>query len=618
MWPGELWWFDNKQHHWAKNDGEEWRVHYIFDLLAEGLQHLATNPVPVPSEDSYAVLNLQPPLSPPSTTGSSTRERLHSAIRQNAILLGDDQLLISPSGRKYNWMIDMRRVMTDAQSLDIAAELFWEMFDYKLPFQVGGMETAAISLVAAIAMKSVSRGTPINTFIVRKERKTYGAGQLLEGILSDDPIVIVDDILNSGRSLEKTRAVLEAYDRTIADAFILVDYQSRRSLEWRKNSDVQVVAPFELSDFELSVDEVDTHEAAPEERIFKERWSFASERANFFHRVPKSFPATDGDRVFFGSDNGIFWALNAQDGSIDWQFAVHTAGNKNIWSAPAVHDRRVYFGGYDGNVYALDAASGIELWRFGEADWVGSSPALAPDLGLLFVGLEFATPGKQGSIVALDIGTGKKVWEHQTRRYTHASPVYWQDRQLVACGSNDDELFLFDAPTGKMHWRFQTRGGRRKGSIRHAPAFDTKRVHVVTGCANGYIYVVDVESGREVWSVRTDNEIYTIPLCTGDLAFVGSTDKYLYVLDLERRETKARISVHSKIYAPPRLLNGAVYFGACNGLIYKLDPASATVLGTYQLPDAVTNALTYSPETNLYYALTYVNELFALAPPGAG
>lgn len=40
MWPGELWWFDNKQHHWARNDGPEWRIHYIFDLLAPGLKDL--------------------------------------------------------------------------------------------------------------------------------------------------------------------------------------------------------------------------------------------------------------------------------------------------------------------------------------------------------------------------------------------------------------------------------------------------------------------------------------------------------------------------------------------------------------------------------------------------
>lgn len=43
---GELWWFDNKQVHEAFNDGDEDRVHMIFDLLprarrAEALGHAA-------------------------------------------------------------------------------------------------------------------------------------------------------------------------------------------------------------------------------------------------------------------------------------------------------------------------------------------------------------------------------------------------------------------------------------------------------------------------------------------------------------------------------------------------------------------------------------------------
>ena len=114
----------------------------------------------------------------------------------------------------------------DAKSLDATAELFWEECAGRMPFQVGGMEAAAIPLLSAILMKSVSRGTPVNGFIVRKERKTYGAGGSIEGTLTDAPIVIVDDLLNSGASMEKARVVLEQENRAIAFAFVLIDYHS--------------------------------------------------------------------------------------------------------------------------------------------------------------------------------------------------------------------------------------------------------------------------------------------------------------------------------------------------------------------------------------------------------
>jgi outer membrane protein assembly factor BamB len=292
---------------------------------------------------------------------------------------------------------------------------------------------------------------------------------------------------------------------------------------------------------------------------------------------------------------------------------VNAAGHKNLWSSPAFDQGRVYFGSYDGNVYCLDTVTGREIWRFTEADWVGSSPALAPELGYLFIGLEFAVEGKRGSIAALNMRNGEKVWEHLTKRYTHASPACWPERRVVACGSNDNEMFLFDAPTGTMRWRFETRG-----SIRHAAAFDRKRGHVITGCADGRIYIVDVETGREVWSVQTDNTIYTVPLVAEDQAYIGSTDKYLYVLDLERREVKAKIFAGSKIFAPPRLLQGRIYFGASSGLVYEIDPVTDEITGMHQLPDAVTNALTYNAATGDFYALTYVNELFAFTRDGIG
>jgi outer membrane protein assembly factor BamB/orotate phosphoribosyltransferase len=607
---GELWWFDNKQHHESCNESDEWRIHYIFDLLSVDYGDLAVNPVLLPPEPP---VQAGAPENKPALSG--VRDLVSSAIREHAILRGENQRLISPKGRGNTWLIDTRRLFMDARILEAAAELFWQECAGRMPFQVGGMEAAAIPFLSAIILKGLERGTPVNGFIVRKERKTYGAGNSIEGILTDAPIVMVDDILNSGSSLEKARVVLERENRTISLAFVLIDYESPEGKGWRERRGILVLAPFRLVEFGLSVDK-----PAPRPMtVFHNRWRFAAPDPNFFHRVPKSFPATDGERVYFGSDCGVFWCLDARNGASVWKFSVNAAGHKNLWSSPAIHEGKVYFGSYDGNVYCLDAESGAEVWRFTGADWVGSSPALAPELGLLFIGLEFAVEGKRGSIAALRMEDGEKVWEHMTRRYTHASPAYWAERQLVACGSNDNEMFLFEAASGALRWRFETRSMHgEKASIRHAPAFDTKRGHVVTGCANGRIYIIDVATGEQVWSVPTDNSIYSVPLVVNDKAYMGSTDKYLYVLDLERRAVKTKIFAGSKIFGPPRLLEGRIYFGACNGIIYEIDPGTDEVTGTHQLPDAVTNAVTYNANTGDFYALTYVNELFAFVRAGVG
>lgn len=603
MQEGELWWFDNKQFHESYNESDDWRIHYIFDLLPAEYKDVAVNPILLSPEPAF-----QPKPPARQAAPADTRELLFTAIGERAVLRGKTQRLISPNGNNNQWMIDLRRIFMDPKLLDAAAELFWQECGSLLPFQVGGMETAAIPLLSAILMKSQSRGTPVNGFMIRKERKTYGTGNSIEGTLTGDPILLVDDVMNSGRSLEKARVVLEQENKIAASVYVLIEYESPEGGEWRQRNGIPVLSSFRLRDFGL---QIENPRLQPMAR-FENQWRFASPDPNLFHRVPKSFPATDGRRVYFGSDCGVFWCLNARTGSPEWSFTVNAHGHKNLWSSPALHAGRVYFGSYDGNVYCLEAETGNEIWRFTGADWVGSSPALAAELGLLFIGLEFAVEGKRGSIAALRMENGEKVWEHMTRRYTHASPAYWPERQVVACGSNDNEMFLFDAPTGRKLWRFETKGGEgEKGSIRHAPAFDIKRAQLITGCADGRIYVIDLATGKEVWSVKTDNTIYTVPLVSGDKAYVGSTDKYLYVLDLEGQTVRRKIFAGSKVYGPPKLLDGRIYFGACSGAIYEIDPAGDEVTGIHQLPDAVTNALAWNADTKQFYALTYANELFA-------
>src|SRR5580658_5400239 len=56
MQEGELWWFDNKQYHEAHNESDEWRIHYIFDLLPAAHCHLAVNCVFLPPEPATGLV----------------------------------------------------------------------------------------------------------------------------------------------------------------------------------------------------------------------------------------------------------------------------------------------------------------------------------------------------------------------------------------------------------------------------------------------------------------------------------------------------------------------------------------------------------------------------------
>ena len=290
----------------------------------------------------------------------SARDLLLAGIREHSVLKGSQHFLASNSGSQLAWLVDLRRVLLQGRFLAAFTELFWDRYAGRPLFQVGGMETAAIPLVTAIVMSSFTRGTPVNGFIVRKERKTQGTASLLEGQLNELPIVVVDDLINSSDSLEKVRVVLDQYGRELDSVFTLVDFHSPAALRWRERHKVAVQSIYTLE--ELGLSQRLAHKAPL--ATFLDLWSFAPPAPNLAQRVPKSFPVTDGQRLYFGSDAGIFWCLNASDASVVCIFRVHSTAHKGIWSSPASHAVHVFFGAYDGNVYCLDALNGSEVWRF--------------------------------------------------------------------------------------------------------------------------------------------------------------------------------------------------------------------------------------------------------------
>jgi orotate phosphoribosyltransferase len=122
----------------------------------------------------------------------------------------DDAKTISTQGRFQNWLIDLRSTFMSPDLLAAIADEFWSLNQGRPAFQIGGMETAAIPLLTAILLRAPERHRGINGFMIRKERKATGLGRIIEGKITDAPVVLVDDIVNSAKSAEKARAAVEA------------------------------------------------------------------------------------------------------------------------------------------------------------------------------------------------------------------------------------------------------------------------------------------------------------------------------------------------------------------------------------------------------------------------
>ena len=533
-------------------------------------------------------------------------ERLRKLIRAKSIVTSKQQRIISPLGGEYRWLIDMRPTFLDGEALDICAKEFWARFSGQIPFQIGGLEMAAVPLIAALISEGWRRGTPINGFIVRKERKSHGLTRRIEGKLTDDPIVIVDDLVNRGSGLRTVHRVLVDVGRgeDVASIFVVVNFQNPKLHKRLKSRGIHIESLFFISD--LGFGKLPRPEPEPQAG-FEVVWRRKTGDPNYFYVIPKSTPALDANRLYVGADDGTFQALDQAKGVEYWRTRINDPRRKGVFSSPALYDDRVYFGGYDGCVRCLDCETGELIWRFSGADWVGSSPVLDPESGRLYIGLEHASPRVPGGIVALDMACGEKIWERACEAYVHGTPVRIPEHGAVACGGNDGRLRLLDALDGTERWSYEA-----GGEIKAQPAFDPVNGQLVFGAFDGGIHAVDIPTGHRNWRIDSNDIVYSTPLIVGQHAFVGGADKYMHVVKLDSGEEVARLFTGAKLYSSPALIEGRVLFGNTAGELYELDPEPLSLTAIAQLPERITCQVRYGKKHGLYFITTYDNEVFAM------
>lgn len=518
----------------------------------------------------------------------------------------DNPLLIrSSAGEKLNWLFDMRCLLTQSDDMDLMATVFWERMKESWPFQIGGLEVGAIPLVAAIVMKGREHGYKVNSFIVRKSRKKSGLCKQIEGKLTQEPIVVVDDLINSGNSMRRVVAALEEEEKTIDTVFTYLNFGRESAAEYLEEQNIKFEWIYHLSEFDLQLNT--PVEYFPETQNLTVDWAFLPPYPNLTFSVPHSRPVFDDDKLYYGADNGWFYAVDKSSGQEAWSFQTGES-LKGIFSSPALTDQGVIFGAYDGSIYHLNRADGSVLWESALADYVGSSPCLVPDLGLGFIGLEHNVHDNRGSLVAFNLETGEKVWEYFTREYMHSSPAYWAEERLVTVGCNDGKVLLLNAKNGSLEWEFMM-----KGPLKAAPTFDPIRRQVIAPSFDNHCYGIDIDTGEEKWNFKAGHAFYTTALVHEDRVYVGGCDKYFYIYDLEQNKLVKRLPTTGRILSDARVINGSVWFGANDGGIRQIDH-EGNYLGGIYLPERPLTAVVYDERMDRYFVVTAGNHLLSMKP----
>lgn len=163
-------------------------------------------------------------------------------------------------------------------------------------------------------------------------------------------------------------------------------------------------------------------------------------------------------KFFVGENKGSLSALDPRDGSFVWRFK--TEGS--IKGTPAIINERVVFTSWDRKLRAVDIERGQEIWNHELGGRSTSSPAFAPQAGVVVVGVEDGLPEGQdraGALVAVDVQTGREVW----RRF--APPDVWRASATVTVvngAPSSSESIWIECESGYL-CQLQSRTGKLLG-----------------------------------------------------------------------------------------------------------------------------------------------------------
>jgi orotate phosphoribosyltransferase len=89
---------------------------------------------------------------------------------------------------------------------------------------VGGLTLGADPISYAIAYASATTDQPVRAFTVRKEAKTYGTGQRIEGPFHEgDHVVVIEDVITTGSSALRAVEAVQNAGGMVVGILALVD-----------------------------------------------------------------------------------------------------------------------------------------------------------------------------------------------------------------------------------------------------------------------------------------------------------------------------------------------------------------------------------------------------------
>lgn len=309
-----------------------------------------------------------------------------------------------------------------------------------------------------------------------------------------------------------------------------------------------------------------------------------------------NYGLTDTWKIFFTIENSAS-TLSPPDsiicldmsGSKVWNYTTKST----IKSDPVANGGYLYFGTDDGTLYCLNASTGNKIWN--QTLIGGNYPTVSN--GYIFVGT------RKQYMYCLNASTGNQVWNSTVFGEVSSKPVVNKDSIYV--GTDRGYLYSLNASTGNRTWMYTA--GFSGGPILSSPTYYDGLVYF--GSLYKKVYAVNATNGELAWSYSTGDRITSSPAVVNDKMYVGSWDSQFYYFDAVVGTLKSKHLLDSATSSSATLHNDQVYIGSDGGIIYCLDNSFLNELWNFTTNGVIESSpvgvgsyiIVGSADGNIYY-----------------
>ncbi|MGC8202715.1 PQQ-binding-like beta-propeller repeat protein [Aliiroseovarius sp. PTFE2010] len=246
-------------------------------------------------------------------------------------------------------------------------------------------------------------------------------------------------------------------------------------------------------------------------------------------------PTVFDGKIYVSTKDNRGWAVRAEDGRIDWQFAATPSPSSLVGGAgPAVADGMAVFPFSSGELVSVFAKGGTERWRTPVA---GRRPGFAytrvSDITAdpVLLGDTVYSGNQSGRVVAMSAGSGELVWSANEGAY---SPL-WVTTGAIFLISDQGALVRLDRASGQTVWSVAFPGYENDNPRRikdvyayYGPVLAGGKLWV--GFDSGSLRAFSPETGAELVVVEVPSGAARNPVVAGGTLYLVTQNGQLLAL----------------------------------------------------------------------------------------